>query len=672
MKQRTVHLGFEIPSGEPVSVPVTHLCVTGQTQLSGKTTTLEAMVARSGLPAVAFVTKRGESSFNLLNSIVAGMKAREILPYFRHRADWQFVSDILGAILSEKLKFQRPWIMKVCRGAKTLKEVHEKVKVQLTGNKTGIRKATGLAESIYTELDEYFELLLPELARLKYSDKLDLDFNGLSIMDLSEYSTALQMLVVSSVLTDIYQHHGHIITVIPEAWEFVPNNKSSPAKSAAITLARKGAALQNFIWLDSQDLASIDTEVRRACGVWILGVQREQNEVKRVLSHIPAGVKRPKLEDVMQLERGQFFVCHGREIQKVYVQPAWMTEELAKAVAMGETKGIPENTTRPTEDQRRKYGEEARKLDAARPQGIATLIEGDKHYSLNLSDELPTVVKRSAKLLDIGDLAIGDPIVEPDNTPKQQDYGTIPAGLDYSIDMSNRYPPAINIPPRHSKARNQEMDQQERQQYEQTISELRRQVAELEKLIASWRTPDSRADLSIPFTKEEASRGPCETEPMMFGEPIPESFYDAIVDKVMARIPLNGRIEVEPKTYVLKQYQTQQVERLLAWANTLTVWQRDVIRFMEAKDARQAKADIFRAILGRDPAGGSGQSDRYKAIDELCAIGWLRADAGRVYPNLANYITAQLAPYDAPADDVQQVINQVIVSLKGKGQTNGS
>jgi hypothetical protein len=37
-----IHLGYEIGTGEPVSIPLQHLAVTGQTQRSGKTTALEA------------------------------------------------------------------------------------------------------------------------------------------------------------------------------------------------------------------------------------------------------------------------------------------------------------------------------------------------------------------------------------------------------------------------------------------------------------------------------------------------------------------------------------------------------------------------------------------------------------------------------------------------------
>lgn len=115
----TIHLGFEVGSGEIVEIPLLNLAVTGQTQQSGKTTTLEALVRRSGVRALTFVTKRGESSFG---------EGRRIQPYFRDRADWQFVTSIIDATLQEKNKFLRPWIMKICRTTRTLADVQDAVR----------------------------------------------------------------------------------------------------------------------------------------------------------------------------------------------------------------------------------------------------------------------------------------------------------------------------------------------------------------------------------------------------------------------------------------------------------------------------------------------------------------------------------------------------------------
>ena len=70
---KEILLGFEVGTGNKVSIKPSHYIVTGITQLSGKTTTLEALTIRSGLKAIAFKTKPGEAGFTT---------GRRIPPYF--------------------------------------------------------------------------------------------------------------------------------------------------------------------------------------------------------------------------------------------------------------------------------------------------------------------------------------------------------------------------------------------------------------------------------------------------------------------------------------------------------------------------------------------------------------------------------------------------------------
>src|SRR4051812_9508120 len=99
-----VHLGYAVPSGAPVEIPISHMAVTGMTQQSGKTTTLEALVNRSGRTALAFVTKRGEGNFST---------ARPIDPYFvdsnEGRPYWEFVESLVASTMGQKMKFERAW-----------------------------------------------------------------------------------------------------------------------------------------------------------------------------------------------------------------------------------------------------------------------------------------------------------------------------------------------------------------------------------------------------------------------------------------------------------------------------------------------------------------------------------------------------------------------------------
>lgn len=329
---KTVHLGFEVGSGEPVSIPLRHMVVTGQTQEAGKTTTLEALIARANLPAVAFVTKRGERSF---------ADGRRIPPYFRERADWQFVASVLEATMRERLKFERAWIMRASKGARTLADVHRNVRSLM-------ETAKGLSADVYLTLDAYLEIVVPRVASVRFASTLDLA-PGLNVLDLSDrdrFPPELQSLVMRSVLEWVYERADGTITIIPEAWEFLPQGRGSPVKLSAVELIRKGAGLHNYVWLDSQDIGGIDKELLRSCPVWLLGVQREANEIKRVLENIPAGIAKPKPNDVATLQKGQFYACFAETVVKTYVQPVWMIQAEAVGIARG-TRSIEQATSRP-------------------------------------------------------------------------------------------------------------------------------------------------------------------------------------------------------------------------------------------------------------------------------------------------------------------------------------
>jgi len=312
-------LGYEVGTGHPVSIPVRHLCVTGQTQEAGKTTALEAMIHRSGRRAIAFITKRGEKSFE---------SGRKILPYFAERADWEFIESVIEAIMRQKMKFERAWIIRACKGARTLADVRRNLSSLMEKSKRP------MDADLYMLLGEYLDKVLPLIAQLPKTSGIQLE-HGLNVMDLRSYPEELQMLIVSSSFRWIHERESEVISILPEAWKFAPQGRNTPVTVEVRKLSREGAGLKNFLWVDSQDIAGVEKEILRAAAVWLIGVQREANEIERALKSIPKGIKRPKEGDVPTLQLGQFFVCWGEHVKKVYVQPAWMSGSNALNIAMG-------------------------------------------------------------------------------------------------------------------------------------------------------------------------------------------------------------------------------------------------------------------------------------------------------------------------------------------------
>jgi hypothetical protein len=339
-----IPLGFEVGSGRPVSVPLKHTAVLGQTQESGKTTTQEAMITRSGLRAVAFITKRGEKSFRLSKPIPA---------FFREPSGgsfWRYVSTIVEGALEVKLGFQeRGYLMFLCEEQKKTRTVgsgkkeHTETVYSWPAAKSlatlrenlAIAKPhlRGTAQMICIQLAEYLNQIIPVIERAKLSDTLKLT-RGINVMDISDLPTSVQALVIRSTVEWVREHERNTIVVMPEAWKFI-GGKSTPVKTAAEQFIREGAALQNYLWLDSQDLRGVDPLLLRQIGVWIFGVQRERNEVKNTLDSIP-DLPKPTAAQLMQLKKGQFFAAYGDKCVLTYVQPAGMGDEHARAIARGE------------------------------------------------------------------------------------------------------------------------------------------------------------------------------------------------------------------------------------------------------------------------------------------------------------------------------------------------
>jgi hypothetical protein len=323
----TVRFGYEVGTGKPVEIPLRHMVITGQSQQAGKTTALEALVARSGVQAVAFITKRGEGSF---------ADARTIRPYFAERTgdedflEWKYVASILEASLGEKLKFERSWIMRATKGARTLADVYDNVKAAIADPKT-----RGLSADVYYALGEYLKAIVPQIAKVRWATTVDLA-PGVSAMDLLAINEPMQHLVIRSTLDWVLNNGDNTVVVIPEAWKFIPEGRGAPVKLAAESYIRQGAGLKNYLWLDSQDIAGVDKTILKQVTVWVLGVQRESNEVKRTLAQIPRRIKEPTPDAIATLKLGEFYVCHGEHIAKVYAQPRWMADGVAERVAKGE------------------------------------------------------------------------------------------------------------------------------------------------------------------------------------------------------------------------------------------------------------------------------------------------------------------------------------------------
>jgi len=317
-----IKLGYEVGSGEIVNISPSHLIVTGITQLSGKTTTLEALIHRSGFKANVFKTKIGEKSFT---------HGTETAPFFRDRSDYEFVRSLIEAYAREKLVIEKGTLMNLCKGSNNLIEIKRRVDEAIAGG-----KLRGIKEEIHTRLRHYLENLIPQIQYASFSNTLNL-VEGINIMNLERFTEEAQSLIIQAVADEVLKTQHDTIIVIPEAWKFIPQKYNNPCKRTIESYIRQGAANKNFIWIDSQDMAGVDKLPLKSISTWILGYQAERNEVSHTLDQINIPKKnKPKEDEIMSLQIGHFFISSQEGVKKVYVQPVWMNDEDALQIAKGE------------------------------------------------------------------------------------------------------------------------------------------------------------------------------------------------------------------------------------------------------------------------------------------------------------------------------------------------
>ena len=313
-----VRIGYEVPSGAPVEVPLQHTAIYGLTRQAGKTTALEGMISRLKDTALVIRTGKNDITFDW---------AHAVRPFFRERVDWHYVERMLWSFLNEKPKVYRTWIMRSTQGARTLEDVHSKLRDAAT--RKGLR---GWDADMLYQLDHYFGELLPALRSLDFSTTLDIARGQVNVMDLENVPKTVQQLIVAAVLDRLMEHPQHVVVVLPEARNFIPSGTATPATRSADDFVREGAKLGMFLWVDSQSLTGVDQQTLRNFGLSLHGRQTSDLEIDRIVKAIGAGVTKAS---VKKLGLGQFLLEDQDGVRTVYAQPSWLSDGLAIQTAKG-------------------------------------------------------------------------------------------------------------------------------------------------------------------------------------------------------------------------------------------------------------------------------------------------------------------------------------------------
>lgn len=683
-------LNFE--AGDSVDFRCSHCVVTGLTQEAGKTTALEKMSAEAidiDKKVVAFLTKKDEGGFQHVDGT-------EIRPFFKDEVDWEYVVQILETAMNRSMDFEESWIINAVDAekypflnrAETLEEVHNNISELLRRHRDKEEhpdfQLRGLTESVYTSLEKYFEKVVPKIEQANLTTELELH-EGLNIMDLRHLDREIQALVIGRTIKRIYEEFEDVIVVLPEAWKFLPQGTGSPCKAPVETFIREAAEKGDYLWIDSQDMTGMDKQPLKQTNNWILGYQREKNEVDRTRDQMPMAKRQaPGKEEIMSLKIGEFFLCDKSGVKKVYVDPIWINEieidgksgeELARAVAKGEISSEEVKRERKKQMAERE-GEEDDQEQNIESEGDGETLSDESNEDdveagkeelekrLNtLSERIESLkqqVEASQETIEEKDRKIEELKEERDeyenkvenlkaDVERLREEVDKPDIIDeFEEDEDDGFDsPISNVKDTVMEKTTSSESEEERQEFEGSTQQVDEEIEEKLDQVT-----DAMEDLNSRLNQQQEQI-----------QNIEESIEEE-VEQVIEEKDLSGKQDYADDIFdqALEEIQQAAVDSLMEEVDELSTLGKKTVYFLESRGKSvDSQTQLAQDALGYQKAGGRAS----EVFSNLRDKGFIRvASNGSVHPNLEEKVKEELEGYDATEEQIQDVRKRIFAELK--------
>lgn len=304
-------------NGQSVFIEPFHTLFAGQTNLSGKTTTIIALAGeavKKGYTVLFFDTKptiREFDSFNL-----------DIPVCYQPTTDSLVLISLLEAIFKRKITIYYSTLNRLSERAKDIKDViHNAELMEQTAKNGFIKDACHTLADLLRRLDQ-------ELSQTRYTTRLELRDGYINVMPINKLSNEAQQLVLKTAFEEVLRHHNrNTIVVVDEAFRFFPQDYGSACKKAGQDLITQGAKTKLFVWISTQFLAPTDKDPLKACPNKLFGRQDHNTEIDAAIKLVPGGKKTLNPDQIMTLKRGEFlYVPLEGKPKKVLVTPPWERE----------------------------------------------------------------------------------------------------------------------------------------------------------------------------------------------------------------------------------------------------------------------------------------------------------------------------------------------------------
>jgi hypothetical protein len=310
-----VHLGMSHgESGdtvwdEKVDIEIFHTLFSGQTNLSGKTTTIKTLIPRAvelGYTVLVFDTKATTREFEGFGV--------EVPVCYRTTTDALVLIGLLESIRRARLSPLYATLSRATEGARSMGDIIDRLEEMELSSRSGFIK-----DACHTLVDLLKRLLLEMSTVKSMSTELKLVKGAINVMAINDLSTEAQQLVLKTAF-ELVMKWRRLIVVIDEGFQFLPQDYSSACKRAIQDVVTQGAKTKLFVWVGTQFLATIDKPALKPLANKLLGRQDHNTEVEHTQKLIPDGKKAWPTKAIMTLKRGEFiFVPMEGETRKVYI-----------------------------------------------------------------------------------------------------------------------------------------------------------------------------------------------------------------------------------------------------------------------------------------------------------------------------------------------------------------
>lgn len=296
--------------GQKVEMELFHCLIAGQTNLSGKTTTIRTLVPRAveqGFTVLIFDSKPTVREFPGYHDVPI---------CYQSTTDSLVLLGLLEGIFRHKLTPFYATLDRLTEDAGGIPDVIANAEKYEEKAKSGFIK-----DACHT-LAKLLGRLQDELQQFDFTPDLQLRKGAINVMPINSLSVEAQQLVIKTAFEQVLKHHNRkVLVVIDETSRFLPQGYSSACKKAVYDTITQGAKTQLYVWGATQFIATIEKDVIKAMANKLLGRQDDATEVKATLDRIP-NLKKSGIgaDQIMTLKRGEFvFVPIDGEVRKVYI-----------------------------------------------------------------------------------------------------------------------------------------------------------------------------------------------------------------------------------------------------------------------------------------------------------------------------------------------------------------